>query len=104
MPASRGQATGTVRIIRSPHEFGLLRSGEILVCPYTNPSWTPLFQRAAAVVVDAGGIASHAAIVAREYGIPAVMGTGSGTTALQDGQVVLVDGTRGQVTAAEPSA
>jgi pyruvate,water dikinase len=104
MPASRGQATGTVRIIRGPHEFGLLRSGEILVCPYTNPSWTPLFQRAAAVVVDAGGIASHAAIVAREYGIPAVMGTGSGTTALQDGQVVLVDGTRGQVTAAEPSA
>ena len=106
MPASRGQATGTVRIIRGPDEFGLLRSGEILVCPYTNPSWTPLFQRAAAVVVDAGGIASHAAIVAREYGIPAVMGTGSGTSALQDGQLVLVDGTRGRVTAAdaEPSA
>ncbi|MBT2554414.1 PEP/pyruvate-binding domain-containing protein [Arthrobacter sp. ISL-5] len=102
MPASRGQATGTVRIIRGPDEFGLLRSGEILVCPYTNPSWTPLFQRAAAVVVDAGGIASHAAIVAREYGIPAVMGTGSGTSALQDGQLVLVDGTRGRVTAADP--
>lgn len=100
MPASRGQATGPVRIIRGPDEFGLLRSGEILVCPYTNPSWTPLFQRAAAVVVDAGGIASHAAIVAREYGIPAVMGTGAGTSALQDGQQVLVDGTRGQVTAA----
>lgn len=106
MPASRGQATGTVRIIRGPDEFGLLRSGEILVCPYTNPSWTPLFQRAAAVVVDAGGIASHAAIVAREYGIPAVMGTGSGTSVLQDGQLVLVDGTRGRVTVAgaEPSA
>jgi phosphohistidine swiveling domain-containing protein len=106
MPASRGQVTGTVRIIRGPDEFGLLRSGEILVCPYTNPSWTPLFQRAAAVVVDAGGIGSHAAIVAREYGIPAVMGTGSGTSALQDGQQVLVDGTRGRVTAAvaEPSA
>lgn len=105
MPASRGQATGTVRIIRGPDEFGLLRSGEILVCPYTNPSWTPLFQRAAAVVVDAGGIASHAAIVAREYGIPAVMGTGSGTSALQDGQLVHVDGTRGQVAVAvaEPS-
>ncbi|WP_350005745.1 PEP/pyruvate-binding domain-containing protein [Pseudarthrobacter sp. WHRI 8279] len=105
MPASRGQATGRVRIIRGPDEFGLLRSGEVLVCPYTNPSWTPLFQRAAAVVVDAGGIASHAAIVAREYGIPAVMATGSGTSDLQDGQLVLVDGTRGQVTAAvaEPS-
>lgn len=101
MPASRGQATGTVRIIRGPEAFGLLRSGEILVCPYTNPSWTPLFQRAAAVVVDAGGMASHAAIVAREYGIPAVMGTGSGTTDLQDGQLVLVDGTRGRVTAAD---
>ncbi|MET4592322.1 PEP/pyruvate-binding domain-containing protein [Arthrobacter sp. 754] len=100
MPASRGQATGAVRIIRGPNEFGLLRSGEVLVCPYTNPSWTPLFQRAAAVVVDAGGIASHAAIVAREYGIPAVMATGSGTIDLQNGQLVLVDGTRGQVSAA----
>ena len=100
MPASRGQATGMVRIIRRPDEFGLLRSGEVLVCPYTNPSWTPLFQRAAAVVVDAGGIASHAAIVAREYGIPAIMATGSGTRDLQTGQLVLVDGTRGQVTAA----
>jgi pyruvate,water dikinase len=106
MPASCGQATGIVRIIRGPDEFGLLRSGEILVCPYTNPSWTPLFQRAAAVVVDAGGIASHAAIVAREYGIPVVMGTGSGTSVLQGGQLVHVDGTRGRVTVAvaEPSA
>ncbi|MBT2531007.1 hypothetical protein J7E83_02490 [Arthrobacter sp. ISL-48] len=99
MPASRGQATGMVRIIRGPEEFGLLRSGEILVCPYTNPSWTPLFQRAAAVVVDAGGIGSHAAIVAREYGIPAVMGTGYGTTSLVDGQSVMVDGSLGRVTA-----
>jgi pyruvate,water dikinase len=99
-PASRGQAKGTVRIIRGPEEFGLLRSGEILVCPYTNPSWTPLFQRAAAVVVDLGGIGSHAAIVAREYGIPAVMGTGSGTRTLVDGQTVIVDGSTGRVTAA----
>jgi phosphohistidine swiveling domain-containing protein/putative Ca2+/H+ antiporter (TMEM165/GDT1 family) len=102
--ASRGQATGKVRIIRGPQEFGLLRSGEILVCPYTNPSWTPLFQRAGAVVVDAGGIGSHAAIVAREYGIPAVMGTGFGTTTLRNGQDVLVDGTLGQVTAVAPGA
>ncbi|MEW1821553.1 PEP/pyruvate-binding domain-containing protein [Arthrobacter sp. NPDC080031] len=96
-PASRGQASGLVRVIRGPAEFGQLRSGEILVCPYTNPSWTPLFQRAAAVVVDAGGLGSHAAIVAREYGIPAVMGTGSGTSALADGQRVLVDGSLGVV-------
>jgi phosphohistidine swiveling domain-containing protein len=102
--ASRGQATGMVRVIRGPQEFGSLRSGEILVCPYTNPSWTPLFQRAGAVVVDAGGIASHAAIVAREYGIPAVMGTGFGTSTLRTGQSVRVDGTRGQVTAVAPAA
>lgn len=99
-PASRGQAKGAVRIIRRPDEFGLLCSGEILVCPYTNPSWTPLFQRAAAVVVDLGGLGSHAAIVAREYGIPAVMGTGSGTRTLVDGQMVVVDGTAGVVSAA----
>jgi pyruvate,water dikinase len=95
--ASRGTATGAVRIIRQPAEFGALRSGEILVCPYTNPSWTPLFQRAAAVVVDTGGIGSHAAIVAREYGIPAVMGTRNGTSTLRDGQRVTVDGGSGLV-------
>lgn len=97
--ASRGQAAGRVRLVRGPEEFGLLDSGEILVCPYTNPSWTPLFRRAAAVVVDLGGLGSHAAIVAREYGIPAVMGTGNGTAVLRDGQHVRVDGNRGTVTA-----
>ena len=95
--ASRGTATGAVRIIKQPAEFGDLRSGEILVCPYTNPSWTPLFQRAAAVVVDTGGIGSHAAIVAREYGIPAVMGTRNGTSILTSGQRVTVDGGSGLV-------
>ena len=91
-------------MIRGPAEFGQLRSGEILVCPYTNPAWTPLFQRAAAVVVDAGGLGSHAAIVAREYGIPAVMGTGSGTSVLADGQCVFVDGNLGVVLPAVSSA
>jgi phosphohistidine swiveling domain-containing protein len=95
--ASAGRAAGRVRVIFSPADFGTLASGEILVCPYTNPSWTPLFQRAAAVVVDAGGLGSHAAIVAREYGIPAVMGTGTGTKVLQNGQQVLVDGSAGVV-------
>jgi pyruvate,water dikinase len=95
-PASRGSAEGPVRIIRGPEEFGLLRSGDVLVCPYTNPSWTPLFQRAA-VVVDMGGLGSHAAIVAREYGIPAVMGTGTGTRILAEGQRVIVDGNAGTV-------
>lgn len=98
-PASGGRASGPVRIIREPAEFGRLAVGDILVCPYTNPSWTPLFQRAAAVVVDSGGIASHAAIVAREYGIPAIMGTADGTAVLRDGQTVTVDGDTGRVTA-----
>jgi rifampicin phosphotransferase len=100
-PASRGRAEGPVKIIRGPAEFGRLRSGDILVCPYTNPSWTPLFQRAAAVVVDMGGLGSHAAIVAREYGIPAVMGTGTGTGILAEGQRVVVDGSAGTVVAAD---
>lgn len=99
-PASRGTATGTVRLIRGPEGFGELRAGEILVCPYTNPSWTPLFQRAAAVVVDTGGLGSHTAIVAREYGIPAVMGTRTGTKVLADGDRVTVDGGTGRITAA----
>jgi pyruvate,water dikinase len=97
-PASGGRASGPVRIIRDPAEFARLQAGDILVCPYTNPSWTPLFQRAAAVVVDSGGIVSHAAIVAREYGIPAIMGTADGTMTLRDGQLVTVDGDTGRVT------
>ena len=100
-PAGGGTATGPARIIRDMTESGRLNTGDVLVCPYTNPSWTPLFQRAAAVVVDAGGPASHAAIVAREYGIPAVMGTVRGTTALRDGDLVTVDGDAGLVTSAD---
>ncbi|MFI7151173.1 PEP/pyruvate-binding domain-containing protein [Nonomuraea sp. NPDC050022] len=102
-PAGGGSATGPVKVIRDPAEFGSLTSGDVLVCPYTNPSWTPLFQRAAAVVVDTGSAASHAAIVAREYGIPAVMGTAGGTSTLVDGQVVTVDGDAGTVVIAHSS-
>jgi len=68
-----------------------------LICPYTNPAWTPLFTSAAAVVTETGGAASHAAIVAREYGIPAVMAVRGATRILEDGQAVLVDGNRGIV-------
>ncbi|MDQ4504248.1 PEP/pyruvate-binding domain-containing protein [Sinomonas sp. ASV322] len=99
-PASGGVAEGPVRIVRGPDEFGALRAGDVLVCPNTNPSWTPLFARAAAVVVDTGGLGSHAAIVAREYGVPAVMGTRRGTSVLREGQRVRVDGSRGRVDAA----
>jgi pyruvate,water dikinase len=104
VPASGGQATGPVRVIRDTSEFGRLQGGDVLVCPNTNPSWTPLFQRACAVVVDTGGIGSHAAIVAREYGIPAVMATATGTATLTDGQAVTVDGDTGRVTTADGPA
>jgi pyruvate,water dikinase len=97
LPASAGRATGTARVIRSPAEFHRLQPGDILVCPYTDPTWTPLFALAAAVVADTGGPLSHAAIVAREYGIPAVLGTGH-TTSLPDGATLLVDGSGGTVT------
>jgi pyruvate,water dikinase len=100
-PASSGSATGPVKLIRGPAEFSHLVPGDVLVCPYTNPAWTTLFQRAAAVVVDSGGPGSHAAIVAREYGIPAVLGTGIGTTTLTDGQLVTVNGSAGRVIAAD---
>ena len=101
-PASPGRATGPVRVVRGPEDFGRLLPGDVLVCPFTNPAWTPLFEVAVAVVVDTGSVGSHAAITAREYGIPAVMATGSGTTVLVDGQWVEVDGGAGVVrTAAE---
>ncbi len=94
---SPGLAEGPARIIRSAKEFGELRKGEILVCPYTDPSWTPLFALAAAVVADTGGPLSHAAIVAREYGIPAVLGTKIGIHTFKDGERLIVNGTKGIV-------
>jgi pyruvate,water dikinase len=96
-PGSPGTASGPARIVHNISEFGKLQAGEVLIAPATNPAWTPLFQRAAAVVVDTGGSASHAAIVAREYGVPAVMGTFDGTRKLTDGQWIQVDGSRGLV-------
>lgn len=99
LPGGGGRTRGPVCVVSSVAEFGKLRTGDVLVCPATNPSWTPLFRRAAAVVVDHGGPASHAAIVAREYGLPSVMGTGNATRVLRDGQRVLVDGDVGIVLA-----
>lgn len=98
-PGSPGTARGPVCVVRDGSEFGKLRPGDVLVAPYTNPAWTPLFQQAAAVIVDTGSAASHAAITAREYGIPAVMATTDGTGKLQDGQLVDVDGNQGVVVA-----
>jgi pyruvate,water dikinase len=97
MAASPGRATGPVRVIRRQEEFSRLQSGDVLVSPATTPAWTPLFQRAVAVVTDVGSLVAHASIVAREYGIPAVVGTGDATARLRDGQIVTVDGARGFV-------
>jgi pyruvate,water dikinase len=94
---SPGVATGVARVIRGPEEFGKLLQGEILVAPLTNPVWTPLFAIAGGIVTEVGGILSHGAIVAREYGIPAVMSVADATTRLVEGQVVTIDGTRGIV-------
>ncbi len=98
---SPGIVSGPARIVHDVSEFGKLQPGDVLIAPVTNPAWTPLFQRAVAVVVDTGGLASHAAIVAREYGVPAVMGTLNGTQQLRDGQWIQVDGNRGLVLKAE---
>jgi pyruvate,water dikinase len=96
-PASPGRATGIVRVIRGPQQFNELQPGEILVAPLTAPAWTPLFSQAAAVVTDVGSAASHASIIAREYGIPAVVGCGDATARLRTGMRVTVDGTAGNV-------
>ena len=95
--ASPGAARGTARIIHGEHEFGKLRAGDVLVSPYTTPAWTPLFGTAVAVVTETGNVSSHAAIVAREYGIPAVMAVQGATRILKDGEEILVDGNRGMV-------
>jgi pyruvate,water dikinase len=94
---SSGKVRGTARIIRSLAEAGRLGKGEILVAETTAPPWTPLFATAAAVVTDTGGVLSHCAVVAREYGIPAVVGVGTATTLIRDGQTIEVDGDAGVV-------
>jgi pyruvate,water dikinase len=95
--ASPGVVEGTARVLRSVNDIGEIRDGEILVCPVTAPSWAPVFGKIKAAVSDIGGTMSHAAIVAREYGMPAVVGTGHATTRIKTGQRVRVDGDRGIV-------
>ncbi|MEV4099308.1 PEP/pyruvate-binding domain-containing protein [Nonomuraea sp. NPDC049649] len=99
-PGSRGSATGAARIVRGPGDFARVRPGDILVCPYTDPAWTPLLRIAAGVVTETGGVLSHAAIVAREYGIPAVLGVRGAMDGLRDGALITVDGNAGTVTTA----
>ena len=94
---SFGKAVGRACIIHSPKEFYKMQKGDILVCHLTDPEWTPLFESASAVVADTGAALSHAAIVAREYCIPAVLGVGFATTKYKDGDMLQVDGDKGTV-------
>lgn len=98
LASSSGIYTGKVTVISNTKDFSKLEKGDVLVCKTTTPLWTTLFQTAGAVITDAGGILSHSAIIAREYEIPAVVGTKISTDKLKDGDMVMVDGTNGIVT------
>ncbi|HWE41258.1 MAG TPA: phosphoenolpyruvate synthase [Gemmatimonadaceae bacterium] len=105
--AGPGLAAGIVRVLRSPADSARLQQGEILVTAMTSPDWVPLMRRAAAVVTDAGGMTSHAAIVSRELGIPCIVGTRTATSALTDGMMVTVnarDGTVSEGSLVSPTA
>jgi pyruvate, water dikinase len=96
--ASPGVIEGVARVVRSVDQIRDVRDGEILVCGSTSPAWAPIFSKIKATVTDVGGVMSHAAIVAREYGLPAVVGTGRATAAIRTGQTIRVDGSEGTVT------
>ncbi len=96
-PVSPGIVEGVVRVVLDPHSANLL-PGEILVCPGTDPAWTPFFLAAGGLVMELGGMMTHGAIVAREYGIPAVVSVHQATTRLQTGQRIQVDGSTGRIT------
>ena len=90
-------------MVLDPHTAALA-PGEILVCPGTDPAWTPLFLATGALVMEVGGMMTHGSVVAREYGIPAVVGVHQATTRLQTGQRIRVDGTTGRITLLDPAA
>lgn len=94
---SGGKVTGRARVIHSADEFDQMQRGEILVTAMTTPAWTPLFALAGGIVTDFGGPLSHSSIVAREYGIPAVLGTGGTSKIIRSGQTIMVDGDLGIV-------
>jgi len=95
--ASPGSVTAPACVLHGPDDFASMNTGDVLVASLTTPAWTPLFARASAVVTDIGGPLSHGSIVAREYGIPAVLGTGAATARIKTGQMVTVDGSGGIV-------
>ena len=96
-PASAGKVTARACVMLGPEDFRSMQPGDVIVAGITTPAWTPLFARASAIVTDIGGPLSHSSIVAREYGIPAVLATGVGTRRIQDGQLITVDGSAGTV-------
>ena len=96
-PGSPGVVEGTVRVCRTVKEIGELKEGEILVAPTTSPSWAPAFQKIKAAITDVGGVMCHAAIVCREYGLPAIVGTGSATSRLKTGMKIKLDGSKGEI-------
>lgn len=97
MGVAAGRASGAARVIYHPNEGEKLQAGDVLVAPSTDPGWTPLFLRASAIVMEAGGSLSHGAIVAREYGIPAVVNIPGVLKIIKDGQLITVDGYDGKV-------
>lgn len=97
LAASRGIATGTARLARSAGEAAHIPQGSILICPFTDPGWTPVLDRVAAVVTETGGLLSHAAVICREFGVPAVLGVQNVMRQIPDGATVQVDGHRGEV-------
>jgi pyruvate,water dikinase len=99
--ASPGTVEGVARVVRTLAELADVRDGEILVCGSTSPAWAPIFSKIKATVTDVGGVMSHAAIVCREYGLPAVVGTGRATSMIRTGQTIRVNGTAGVVTLVE---
>ena len=103
-PASPGTAEGPARVVKTVDQIADVREGEILVCSITSPAWAPIFSKIKAAVTDIGGVMSHAAIVCREYGMPAVVGTGRATSLIRTGQMIRVDGTAGTVSILDGAA
>ena len=95
--ASAGVVRGRARLVESQDAFGAVQPGDIIVCPASNPSWVPVFTIAGGLVTNTGGVLSHAAVVAREFGLPAVVGVAGATTKIADGRLVEIDGTAGTV-------
>jgi pyruvate,water dikinase len=95
--ASAGLVRGRARVTRSQDDFGAVQPGDIIVCASSNPSWVPLFAIAGGLITDTGGVLSHAAVVAREFALPAVVGTGDATQRIADDRLVELDGSTGIV-------